>query len=44
MRRKSSVWTFLLMIFLAIGTAVAILPGCSDDNDAAFFPIDSDSP
>ena len=43
MRRKSSAWTFLLMIFLAVGAAVAVLPGCSDDNDPAIVPFDSDS-
>ena len=40
MRRKSSVWAFLLMIFLAVGAAVAILPGCADDNDPAVI-VDS---
>ena len=33
MRRKSSVWAFLLTMFLAVGAAVAILPGCGDDQD-----------
>jgi len=32
MRRKSSVWAFLLTTFLAVGGAVAILSGCSDDD------------
>ena len=35
-----SIWAFLLTMFLAVGTAVAILPGCGDDNDEA---IGSDS-
>jgi hypothetical protein len=33
MRRESSVWKFLLAMFLAVGTAVAILPGCADDSE-----------
>ena len=40
MMRKSSVWAFLLAMFLAVGAAVAILPGCGDDN---VEPFDSDS-
>ena len=36
MMRKSSVWAFLLAMFLAVGAAVAILPGCGDDNDLGF--------
>jgi hypothetical protein len=38
--RKSSVWAFLLTMFLAVGAAVAMLPGCADDNDRGF---DSDT-
>ena len=41
MRRKSSVWAFLLLIFLAVGAAVSVLPGCSDDNDLADSGYDS---
>jgi len=29
-----SIWAFLLAVFLAVGTAVAILPGCGDDDPA----------
>jgi hypothetical protein len=34
MRRTEakSIWAFFLAIFLAIGAAVAILPGCSDED------------
>jgi hypothetical protein len=32
-------WGFLLAVILAIGAAVSILPGCSDDNAGT----DSDS-
>jgi hypothetical protein len=32
MRRKSSIWAFLLTIFLAVGAVVSVLPGCGDDN------------
>jgi hypothetical protein len=39
--RKSSVWAFLLTMFLAVGAAVTILPGCSDDLDRG--GLDSDS-
>ncbi len=27
-----SIWAFFLAIFLAIGAAVVILPGCSDED------------
>lgn len=33
MRRKSTVWAFLLTMFLAVAAAVAVLPGCGDDDD-----------
>jgi hypothetical protein len=39
--RRSSVWAFLLTMFLAVGAAVAILPGCSDNIDRP--GADSDS-
>ena len=39
MMRKSSVWAFLLAMFLAVGAAVAILPGCGDDD---LDPVHSD--
>ncbi len=32
MRQKSSVWKFLLTMFVAVAAAVAILPGCGDDS------------
>ena len=41
MHRKSSVWAFLLTMFLAVGSAVAILPGCSDDNRAGLHSDDT---
>ena len=45
MRRKSSVWKFLLTMFLAIGAAVAILPGCADDSDnGSDSDTDTDTP
>jgi len=28
-----SIWAFLLTIFLAVGAAVSVLPGCADDSD-----------
>ena len=36
MRRTDakSIWAFLLAVFLAVGTAAVILPGCGDDNRA----------
>ena len=27
-----SIWAFLLAVFLTVGAAVVILPGCGDDN------------
>jgi hypothetical protein len=35
-----SIWAFLLATFLAVGAAVAILPGCADDSDRGY---DSDT-
>ena len=37
------IWSFLLAIFLAVGAAVAILPGCSDDMDRGLDSGDSPS-
>lgn len=34
-----SVWTYLLVMFLAVSAAVAILPACGDDRD----PVGDDS-
>jgi hypothetical protein len=36
-----SIWGFLLATFLAVGTAVAILPGCADDSDRGFSDSDT---
>lgn len=38
-----SFWGFLLAVFLAVGTAVAILPGCGDDNDLNDSDYDTDT-
>jgi hypothetical protein len=43
MRRKSSIWTFLLTMFLAVGASVAILPGCADDSSDSDTGLDSPS-
>jgi hypothetical protein len=37
MRRKSSIWAFLLTIFLAVGAVVSVLPGCGDDDSVNYL-------
>ena len=34
-------YSFLLATFLAVGAAVAILPGCADDSDRGFSDSDT---
>ncbi len=46
-RESGSVWQFLLTAFAAVALAVAVLPGCGDDDtspDSEYEPEESEEP